>query len=436
MKFDNNIQKYIDYKVYGITSIKKKYGYRVVLMYSDGTTKTIQKSGFTSKIEANAQRNISITELHNNNFVIYDNVTIEEFFTHWLENEMKPRITANSYDSYKNIVYNHLIPFMGTLKMITLNRGHIQKFYNEKAQYSHNIARLCKAVMNTGLQFAVDNKVVGTNVAKDVNLPKCVKKKKYRTITIDSKKTLNLKQVKTLIEASKSTPIYLQVMFAVLMGLRKSEINGLKYEDIDYIHRTLSIQRQLGRKPNTTIDEIEKGQFTKQDIDVKTFSSNRDLEIPDILFEAILEEKKKYERNRSRRINDTHNPFKDLDYICCSTYGNPRSKVYHQKYYKNLLKDNKLLNIRFHDLRKTYCTLLVKNNFNLKAISNMMGHATEIISVDVYTDNDEIITDCLNELEPFIEKVIPINDEEIELDFTDDVDLVNTEVYMKELLSV
>ena len=166
------------------------------------------------------------------------------------------------------------------------------------------------------------------------------------------------------------------------------------------------------------------------------FSSNRDLEIPDILFEAILEEKKKYERNRNRRTNDTHNPFKDLDYICCSTYGNPRSKVYHQKYYKNLLKDNNLPNIRFHDLRKTYCTLLVKNNFNLKAIFNIMGHVTEIISVDVYTDNDEIIIDCLNELEPFIEKVLPKGDEKVELDFTDDDDLVNTEVYIKKLLSV
>lgn len=50
------------------------------------------------------------------------------------------------------------------------------------------------------------------------------------------------------VEKSKETPIHLQIMFAVLIGLRKQEINGLKYSDIDFIHRTLKIQRQLGNK--------------------------------------------------------------------------------------------------------------------------------------------------------------------------------------------
>ena len=73
-------------------------------------------------------------------------------------------------------------------------------------------------------------------------------KKKYRTIEIDVKKTFNIDQVRLLIEKSKETPIHLQIMFAVLIGLRKQEINGLKYSDIDFIHRTLKIQRQLGSK--------------------------------------------------------------------------------------------------------------------------------------------------------------------------------------------
>lgn len=67
--------------------------------------------------------------------------------------------------------------------------------------------------------------------------------------------------------------------------------------------------------------------YTKQEIDVKTESSNRVIPIPDILFEAIMEERQKYEKNRKRRINDT-NPFFDGNYICCSTYGKPRSKSF------------------------------------------------------------------------------------------------------------
>ena len=82
------------------------------------------------------------------------------------------------------------------------------------------------------------------------------------------------------------------------------------------------------------------------DIQLKTPSSYRDVPIPDYVFEAILEQRKIYERNRSRRKSK----FQDDDYICCSSYGRPRSKYFHFKYYKQLLKENDLPDIRWHDL--------------------------------------------------------------------------------------
>jgi len=430
MKFDT--KQYTDFKVYAVTTIKKKYGFRIVLIYDNEDTKIIQKAGFNTKKEANNARNIAITELHNGTFVVYNNINVKTFLTYWLEEVMKPNITSDSYDSYKNIVYNHIIPSLGTIKMITLNTGYIQRLYNTKADYSHDIAKLCKAVMNSALKYAKEKNLVSVNVADGVNLPKCIKKKKYRTIEIDVKKTLNIDQVRLLIEKSKETPIHLQIMFAVLMGLRKQEINGLKYSDIDFIHRTLKIQRQLGKKANTDNSELKVGEYTKQEIEVKTFSSNRELEIPDILFEEILDEKKKYEKNKRRRINDKTTPFKDYDFIICSTYGNPRSKRFHFKYWKQLLKENNLPDIRFHDLRATYSTLLLKNNFNSKAISKLMGHATDIITIDVYGDNDEIIADCVDELDSFIESVRPENNES-EIQIGDESDISIDENILNEL---
>lgn len=74
--------------------------------------------------------------------------------------------------------------------------------------------------------------------------------------------------------------------------------------------------------------------------------------------------------------------------------------------FKAILKENNLLSVKFHELRETYSTLLLlKNNFNSKAISKLMGHATDIITIDVYGDNDEIIADCVDELDSFIESV-------------------------------
>ena len=125
-----------------------------------------------------------------------------------------------------------------------------------------------------------------------------------------------------MIEASKETPIHMQILFAVLMGLRRSEINGLKYSDVDYIHRTLRVERQLGKKPNSKAEDCAPKMLTKQEIKTKTPAGVRELPIPDYVFEAILEERKTYEKNRRRRPKE----FRDWNYICCSTYGNPRSK--------------------------------------------------------------------------------------------------------------
>ena len=118
-----------------------------------------------------------------------------------------------------------------------------------------------------------------------------------------------------------------------------------------------------------------------------------------------MEERVKYQRNKSRRSKG----FQDLDYICCSTYGRPRSKNFHWKHYKKLLKDSNLPDIRWHDLRSTFCTLLLKNDFNPKAVSKLMGHSKEIITVDVYGDNREIIAEKITALEEFIREVAPMD---------------------------
>lgn len=85
-------------------------------------------------------------------------------------------------------------------------------------------------------------------------------------------------------------PIHMQVLFNVLMGLRRSEINAVKYSDVDYVNRTLTVQRQLGQIINTKKEDFAPKTFTKQEIEPKTESSYRVLPIPDYVFEAILQE--------------------------------------------------------------------------------------------------------------------------------------------------
>ena len=427
MKFDLTLSQYVDWEVKKVMPIKGKYGYRVILKYMDGSERPQQKSGFSTEKEANVARDKTLGELFSGKYVVYSNVKVKEFMEFWVEEDIQNRVgSSETYATYSNIVYNHVIPGLGSKKMADVNRGDIQKFYNEKAEYSESVARLVKTVMNVSMGYAVDKQVIAENPAIGINLPKKVAKKQYHTRNIDTKKTLTMEQILVLLEASKETPIHMQVLFNVLMGLRRKEINGVKYSDVDYINRTLKVQRQLGKKIKTKKEDFAPKTYTKQEVRLKTPSSYRDLPIPDYVFEAILEQRKIYERNRSRRTT----VFDDSGYICCSVTGKPRSKDFHWTHYKKLLEENNLPDIRWHDLRSTFCTILLKNDFNPKAVSKLMGHAKELITMDVYGDKRRIIADCVDELQPFIDEVMPDLDED-EMIATENLDvMISVEDYL------
>ncbi len=403
---DSGLQNYIDWTVGAVMLLPERnnYAYRITLKYQDGRKVQQQKSGFKTRKEAEQAKQQTIGELCNGTYAVYKDVKVADFLEYWLEGDIRNRVGShNTYVSFSNAVHKHIIPFMGKKKMTDVSKGDVRRLYNDRAAFSVSIARMVKTVMNVSFDYAVAMKIVSVNPAAGVELLKQIEKTAYHIRSIDEQKTLTMEQIQILLEASRDTPIHMMVLFNVLMGLRRQEILGLKYSDIDYVNRTLSVERQLGRAINTKKEDFAPKTFTKQEIKLKTSSSRRELPIPDYVFEAILEERKLYEKRKNRRKKD----FQDLGYICCSSYGRPRSKDFHWKHYKKLLKDNGLPDIRWHDLRSTFCTLLLKNDFSPKAVSKLMGHAKEIISVDVYGDNANIIPDEIPELLEFMDEVLP-----------------------------
>ncbi len=349
-------------------------------------------------------------------------MNVADFMFFWLEEELKKRTDSHeTYYNYCGIVKNHIVPILGKKKMMDVTRGDIQKLFNTKTDYSRSVAEQVKTIMNVSFRYAVTIKVIPNSPVDGTGLPKAEKpqqRSEFRTWNIDTQKTLIMEQIQALLEKSKDTSIHMQMLLNVLMGLRRSEINGVKYSDVDYINYTLKVERQLGRVHNAVKEDFAPKTFTKQEVGLNTKSSYREIPIPDYVFEAILKERQVYEKNRNHRTEE----FQDLDYICCSTLGRARSKGFHCRYYKQLLAENGLPDIRWHDLRSTYCTLLLKESFNPKAVSRLMGHAKEIITMDVYADNRGIIADGVPEIEAYMKEVLP-NPEE-------------TEIFKKELLEI
>lgn len=409
-----NLHKYEDYKVSNVKSIKGKFGFRITLFYEDGSKKIIQKSGFATKKLANSERDKTLGELITHTFIVDNTLKVCDFLNDWLENVMRPKITYNTYMSYKNAI-KHINERIGNTSLALLKASTISKLYKEHFEISASVTKMIRIVLITSLNYAAQMGMIVDNPADKAVFPGKTKHSKtgYRTRKINAKNALTEAQLKKLIIASKDSPIYMHILFAVLLGLRKSEINGLKYTDIDYVNKTITIQRQIGKKLTKSGEAL--GSSIRDEINTKTLSSNRTLQLPELLFEEILKQRQLYEQQKKRRKSIFH----DYGYICCGYNGNPRSRGYVFNRFKQLLEDCGLPNIRWHDLRLSYCSMLLKENFSSKAVSALMGHATEIITVDVYGDN-AIIGDCVDVMEEFIagifsDKNISINS----FDFTD-----------------
>lgn len=258
-----------------------------------------------------------------------------------------------------------------------LNSADMVRLYKSVAEYSVSVARQVRTIMKTVLAYAVTEKALGVNVAEMVPLPIFAGTVPYHSRRINADKTLTHEQVLTLIRASKGTKIYLMVMFAVIMGLRCSEILAVKYENIDFAKQKLYIKSQLGMRRIET------------------------------------------EENVSLMIKDTYAA------LPMAIQG---VRIFTINISKKMLRDNDLPDVRWHDLRASYTTLLLKNDFSSKAVSKLMGHSEEIITVDVYGDSQELITDCTVELAEFIEDVVPNIEKE---DVTDIV--VDTSDFLKDI---
>lgn len=248
--------RYIDYRIYNVTKIKNKYGFRVILILDDNTERPVQHSGFEKKEQAEKERCKVIGQLENRTYVVYTNVTVETYMEYWYEFEAPKRIKSyNSFMSYRNAIFNHIIPRIGKVKLIQLTSGIIEKLYKEVKDYSFNVCELVQTIMKSSLADAKTNMFIPTNEALNVKIPKTnqeieeeittEKDNTYHTLVIDERKTFTVEQVATIIKASKDTPIYMPVLFASLMGLRKSEIHGIKYSDIDFVYRKLNLKVQL-----------------------------------------------------------------------------------------------------------------------------------------------------------------------------------------------
>ena len=297
------------------------------------------------------------------------NQTLEQFLADWLENTQRRSVKPRTYERYEEVVRLHIVPVLGKHQLQKLTPQHLRSFYTKKQDegLSPTTVTHFHNVLHKALKDAMRWGLVARNVCELVSPPRKVRFE-IQPLTLD--------QVHSLLDAAKGH--YMEAIFnlALATGMRRGELMGLKWQDIDFAKGTLQVRRILSRVPSKLPG---KGYV---EAEPKTQKSRRSLVIAPFALEAL-------KQHRIRQLEAKLKAgavWEDHDYVFCTSIGthlNPTRDILDQL--KILLKKAGLPDIRFHDLRHSAATLLLSAGVHPKVVQEILGHSQISMTLDVYS---------------------------------------------------
>jgi len=327
------------------------------------TGKRIRKELYAdSEKEANILLNNLKYELQNNLYADPGKSTVESFFNEWHEIH-KHKIEDNTAEYYRNMLDKHIIPGIGKIKLKDLKPMDIDKFYNElhvppepkadakgkvpkkKKPLSWNSILKIHSIVHGALEYAKYNDKIKTNPSDYVKPPK---KEKF------APKIMTEKDFERLITFVKGSFDEIPILLAACTGLRRSEVFGLRWRDIDFDNNVISITRATTRY---------KKYMTKK---TKNQSSQRTFAVPAFVMDVL----KEY-RNSKKVVPE----------IVCDELKAGSWTPHYKKILAKLCIDT---DIRFHDLRHFNAIIMMKYGVPDKIASGRLGHSQVSTTREIY----------------------------------------------------
>ncbi len=375
----------ISYKfIGGITKDKGKFRIQFVLYFQSGDTVKSQKSGFSSVAEAAKAKDVLIADLVRNEYIPFQ-YTVKEYFDYWLYYYMleKQKIKYNTFQTYRNILYNYLLPALGAkTRLQSVSIDHLTKVIREIPYPS--VKRQCAKLSKSTFGTARSQNMIAfdPSIAAVENVKKELERSQKREVQVFS-----VEQIRKLLSACKENfkDMYIPLLISITMGTRISETIGIQYSDIDFSSKNIYIKRQLGKDMKGN----EGKGLTTRPIETKTANGVRCVPVPEWVADELMVKRAWYEMQK-RLVPG----FRDTGYVCCHCNGTPFQRSAFGEDFHQLLSMCGLPDIHWHDLRHIYASVLKNNAVNLKAISVFLGHHSPDFTEDVYVHETEVVYDC------------------------------------------
>lgn len=286
-----------------------------------------------------------------------------DFMLEWLE-VIKPSVSASTFCSYERVVKGHIIPYFREKKLTVqdLRPLHIQKYYMEKLkELSGNSVLKHHANIHKALSYAITIQLIHYNPSENVVLPRKIK---YRSAYY------RVEQINKLLTIVRGTSIETPVLLTSYYGFRRSEVLGLKWSAVDFKENVIHVDHTA-----TLV-----GTKVLYDDSTKTKASHRTLPL-DKDVKSYLQKLKKKQLEDKLLMG---NCYDDNDYICKWQDGHLLKPNYVTQAFKKLLEKNDMPPIRFHDLRHSSASMLLKLGYSIKEIQEWLGHGDYSTTANIY----------------------------------------------------
>ena len=298
--------------------------------------------------------------------LVYDagTITVGEYLVRWLSDSVQDTVRQRTFERYESIVRVHLVPAIGTVKLKSLAPAHVRGLYREKLDAGlapGSVLHIHRA-LSKALKQATDDGLIPRNAAGPVRPPR-PRREEIRP--------LDREQVQTFLETVKEDRLEALYVVAVTAGLRRGELQGLKWEDVDLDTGTLQVRRTLSEPKGGYVFEAPKS------------GKGRSIRLTRKATAALREHRK---RQLEERMEHGAGFWVDQGLVFPSGVGTPISGGNLNRAFKTMLRRAGLsAKFRFHDLRHTCATLLLRQNVNPKYVQELLGHADISLTLNVYS---------------------------------------------------
>lgn len=326
------------------------------------------KSVDGTKKEAERAMHEFIREIEKGYYVTDSKTTIAEWIDTWLEVYIVPNVSPTTLSRYQGMIKRYIKPIIGHMQVQQLNTLAVQAWVNglktspaSGKEMSSSTIKHAYHVLKGSLDKAVLAGIIPRSPCTGIMLPKGQKKP---PVVYDEA------QIKQLIEAAKGTEMELIIDIELCLGLRRGELLGLQWDDIDFEKNQIHVVRN-----RVVVD----GKSTVKD--PKTESSRRTVDVPAQLIQKLCQHKTKCLANRLRMGKS----YTVTDYVIVHPDGKPIYPEYVSQMFTKLQNKAGLPKCRFHDLRHLCASIMLMQGVNVKVAQEHLGHKDISTTMNIYS---------------------------------------------------